>query len=433
MVRCALIFLLLLAPSSAVALSLDGGALDESSSDRSSTDAPGSADAPGTAPPAVEPKVVSQKVPAVAPVKSAVDFQGRARLWTGTAVDSNARRDFVSEEIRTQPDLFFYALGQLEGVLRLGERVRLSGSYDVSGRKFILAPTEDTVVQAAQLEATVALGRFFAFGVGGRARDRRGAERDYTDLVGGALLDFLPDPAIDVRAQISAHRFLFYNRFEYSFWGPDGLISARYRINRRHSVSAFGSYNPRTYNGKARPRPGPEGDRDGDDVADTADNCPDNANRDQADDDQDGIGNACEVPVVRTDSVFGAGISYSYRGPFQFSFSYSYMDQSSISFGESVQRHRLNATLGARLPWSLMLLTSLTWQPAVFPEGVYLSQELTVLEEDENVSSLTVKLVKPLGRYFDLDLRYAGFLGYLPQNDFLYMRHVISFGVAVNY
>ena len=56
-----------------------------------------------------------------------------------------------------------------------------------------------------------------------------------------------------------------------------------------------------------------------------------------------------------------------------------------------------------------------------------------VLEEDENVSSLTVKLVKPLGRRFDLDLRYSGYLGFLPKNDFFFMRHVVSFGVAVNY
>ena len=333
---------------------------------------------------------------------SASDFQGRARLWLGPAFDSNARRDFVSPRLGTQPDLFLYGLGQLEGILRVGERVRISGSYDVSGRKFLLLPTEDTVVQAAQLEGTVSFAKYFAFGVAGRARDRRGAERDYSDLLGGALLDFVPDPSVDVRVQLNAHRFIFWDRFAYSFWGPDGTISARYRFNRRHSVSAFGSYNPRTYNGIARARPGPEG---------------------------------AEPPpeMTRKDTVFGGGVSYSYRGPFHFTFSYSYLDQASNSFGESVQRHRLNATLGVRLPWDLMVLGSLTWQPALFPEGVYLSPDLTVLEEDENVSSVTLKVVKPLNKWLDLDLRYAGYLGILPQNAFLYVRHVISVGLAVNF
>lgn len=333
---------------------------------------------------------------------SAAEFQGRARLWLGPAIDTNAKRDFVSEELSPQSDLFLFGLGQLEGILRLGENVRLIGSYDVSGRKFLFIPTEDTVVQAAQLEATVSFLKYFAFGLAGRARDRRGAERDYTDLVGGAVLDFLPSASVDVRAQVSAHRFLFYNRFAYSFWGPDGTLTARYRINRRHSVSLFGSFNARTYNGDARARPGPEG---------------------------------AEPPpaMVREDNVFGGGVSYSFRGPFHFTFSYSYFDQASNSFGESVQRHRLNATAGVRLPWELTLLASVTWQPAVFPEGVYLSPDLTVLEEDENVSSLTLKLVRPLSKYFDLDVRYAGFLGFLPQNEFLYLRHVVSVGVAVNF
>lgn len=336
---------------------------------------------------------------------SAADFQGRARLWVGPAFDSNAKRDFVSSTVGTQPDLFLFGLGQLEGILRLGERVRLVGSYDVSGRKFVFAPTEDTIVQAAQLEGTVTFAKYFAAGIAGHARDRRGAERDYTDLVGGAVLDFFPDPSVEMRVQVNAHRFLFYNRFTYSFWGPDGTLSARYRFNRRHSVSAFGSYNPRTYNSCARPPRGPEGTQD-----------------------------ECRVPEIpRADTVFGGGASYSYRGPFHFSFSYSYTDQSSNSYGESVQRHRLNATAGFRLPWELTFLTSLTWQPSIFPEGVYLSPDLTVLEEDENVSSLTLKLVKPLNKYLDLDVRYAGFLGFLPQNNFLYVRHVVSLGLAVNF
>src|SRR5262249_1708825 len=36
-------------------------------------------------------------------------------------------------------------------------------------------------------------------------------------------------------------------------------------------------------------------DRDGDGIPDASDNCPDKANSDQADDDKDGVGNACEV------------------------------------------------------------------------------------------------------------------------------------------
>jgi len=330
------------------------------------------------------------------------EFQGHGRLWLGPGVDTNAKREFVSMGVGTAPDGFLFALGQLEGLARFGERLRLLGSYDVGARKFLTQPTEDTIVQAAQLEATVAFAQYFAIGVAGRVRDRRGAQRDYTDLQGGAVLDFLPDAAVDVRVQLNAHRFLFYNRFAYSFWGPDGSLSARYRFDRRHSLSAFGSFNPRTYNATARDRPGPDG-------------------------------TDADLGIVRSDAVFGGGLTYSYRGPFHFSFSYSYFDQTSNSFGETVKRHRLSATGGFRLPWKLTVLASITWQPSLFPDGVYLNPDLTIVEDDENVSSVTLKVVRPLTSWLDVDLRYAGYLGFYPQNDFLYLRNVVSVGLAANF
>lgn len=327
---------------------------------------------------------------------SAADVQGRARLWLGPAFDSNPSRDFVANS-STNPDGFLFALLQLEGLAHFGERIHLLGSYDVGGRKFMLLPSQDTVVQAAQVEGTVSFLKFFDFGLVARARDRRGAERDYTDLQGGAAVDFVPDAAVDVRLQVSAHRFLFYNRFAYSFWGPDGLLSARYRFDRRHSISAFGSYNPRTYNAKAR------------------------------------SASMEETLNTRSDAVFGAGVGYSYRGPIHLTLSYSYFDQTSNSFGESVIRHRLNATAGIRLPWKLSVLGSLTWQPSLFPEGIYLSPDLTVLEDDENVSALSVKVVRPLSGWLDVDLRYAGYWGVLPQNNLQYLRHVVSIGLSASY
>jgi hypothetical protein len=329
------------------------------------------------------------------------DFQGRVRLWLGPGFDSNARREFVSSGIATAPDGFLFGLLQLDGQLRLAERFRVVGAYDVGARKFLGGNTEDTIVQSALLEGTVSFLDLFAVGVQGRARDRRGANRDYTDLEGGALIDFIPNAQIDVRAQLNAHRFLFYNRFAYSFWGPDGSLTARYRFDRRHSLTAFGSFNARTYNANALARPGPEG------------TDPDTG-------------------VPRQDPVFGAGLSYSFRGPFHLTLAYAYYDQTSNSFGETVKRHRVSATGGFRLPWKLTLLASITWQPSIVPDGVYLNPDLTIVEDDENVSSATIKLVRALTSFLDLDLRYAGYLGFYPQNNFLYLRHVVSIGLSFN-
>jgi hypothetical protein len=330
------------------------------------------------------------------------EFVGHARLWVGPGFDSNAKRDFVSPNAQTAADGFLYGLGQLEGQVTFDTGIRLQAGYDLSGRKFWFLPSEDTVLQAAQVEATFGVSRFFNVGVLGRARDRRGAERDYSDLQGGAFVDFLPDAHVDVRLSVVAHRFLYWNRFAYSWWGPDAQLTARYRFDRRHSLGVFGAFNPRTYNADATPRPGPMGEP--------------------------------PPPVVRrTDSAFGAGLSYSYRGPFHLSVGYGYFDQTSNSWGETIRRHRISLTAGVHLPLDFTVLLSGALQLASYPDGVYLAPELTVVEDDENASSVTVKLVRPLVEHLELDARYGFYRNVLPTNGFVYQRHVVSLGLTLSY
>ncbi|MEW5741625.1 MAG: hypothetical protein AB1938_22090 [Myxococcota bacterium] len=326
------------------------------------------------------------------------EFRGGARVWAGAGVDTNAKRDYTSPGVPTQPDGFFFGLLHLQGVTLFDAGVRILGVYDVAGRKFLTLPSEDTIVQDGSLEAAVGIAKSMNVGVLGRVRDRRGAERNYTDLTGGLLVDFLPTDALDVRVTFGAHRFIYWDRFDYSYWGPEGVASVRYRFTRRHSLSVFGSFIPRTYNAMARPPP-----------------------------------DVMPVPPesVRFDSYFTVGAGYSYRGPFHLSLGYAYFDQTSNSYGESIRRHRVSVTGGFQLPWRLTLLTALTAQFSSFPQGVYLSPDLTVVEDDENASSLTVKLVRPIIKYVELDVRYAGYLNFLPQNQFLYLRHVFSLGLAV--
>lgn len=331
---------------------------------------------------------------------SAAEVRGGGRVWAGVGVDTNARRDYTSPSVPTQPDGFVFGLGHLQGLVLFAERFRLLGTYDIAGRKFFLLPTEDTVVQDGNLEFSASVARVLNLGLQGRVRDRRGAERDYTDLTGAVVLDFLPTDDLDVRLTFGAHRFIYWQRFDYSYYGPEGVLSARYRFTRRHSLSVFGSFIPRTYNANARPPPPVDGEP--------------------------------EPPVVvRHDSYFTAGLGYSYRGPFHLSAGYAYYDQTSNSYGETIRRHRLNLTAAFQLPWKLTLLTSLTAQFSNFPQGVYLSPDLTVVEDDESASSLTVKLVRPLTKHVELDVRYAGYLNFLPQNDFRYLRHVVSAGLSV--
>jgi hypothetical protein len=329
----------------------------------------------------------------------AIEFKAAGHVWAGLGVDSNAPRDFASPGSQTFPDGFLFALVDGQAALRAGKSISIFGNYTAAGRKFVFLGSQDTLVQSANLEIDFKMSPSIGVGLLGRARDRRGAERDYTDLVGGAYVAFVPDASVDVRVSVAGHRFLFYNRFAYSWWGPDANISARYRFNRQHSLSISGQFNPRSYNANRNPKP------DEPDVIDT----------------------------VRQDAVLGGSVNYSFRGPFQFSLGYGYFDQTSNSHGESIRRHRISAMAGARLPWGIMALASGVLQFAAYPDGIYLSQELAVIEDDENSSSVTLKVVKPLGEHFELDIRYAGYFNQFPGIQFFYTRHVVSLGLGINF
>jgi len=335
----------------------------------------------------------------LATTAGAVEVQGQARLWAGPGLDSNARRDFVSPGVPTVPDGFLFGLGQLDGVLR-GEKGGVTGSYDVSARKFLFLGTEDTVIQSAQLEGTLFAGRVLSLGLLARGRDRRGANRDYSDLEADAVVEYVPDPKLSVRLRGGAHRFLYWKRFTYSFFGPDATLTTSYRFDRRWSLTAFGNLNLRTYNDVTKPDP---------------------------------LDPKPPPTATRKDNLVAAGVSATYRGRFQASLGYSFSDQASNSYGESQNHHRLSGTLGLRTPFKATLLVSGTLVFSQYPDGVYLSPDLQVLEDNENASSLTVKLVRPLTKHVELDARYAFYYAILPQRSWQFVRHVGSLGLSVTF
>ena len=332
---------------------------------------------------------------------SAVEAHGQVRASLGPGFDSNTKRDLVSKEGHILPDGFLFGLLAAEGRLTFLEKFRLRGSYDVAGRVFLLLPAEDTVVQSAKIEATVAVLPWLNVALLGRARDRRGADRDYSDLFGGAEVALFPANAVDVQVSLAAHRFIYWRSIDYSWHGPDALFSARYRFDRHHSVAVFGQYNPRTYDALAKGAPGPDG-------------------------------SLPILNVTRADSVLGAGASWNYRGGFQCSLGYSFLDQTSNSWGQTTRRHRITATGAVRLPWELTAFASGTLQLASYPEQLELGG-LVVNEDEDFASSVSAKLIRPVGAHVDLELRYAFYFSTMPTAGFGYLRHVVTLGVAVSF
>ena len=343
------------------------------------------------------------RIPLLALLLSApafADAQGTARLWVGSGYDSNARRDFVRDDgsgaVAPEPDLVLSAIGAAEGRVR-GPSVQATGAYELGLREFMRLPTEDVTIQSANLDGSVAVSRQLAVGLDARGKDRRGGERDYTDLSAEAFAEWAPDAAVDLRARGGAHRFIYWDPIGYSFGASELGLSARYRFDRHHSALLFGDLGSRIYQSMTHPNP---------------------------------VVAAPPPPDRRRDQVLGAGAGYSYRGPFTVTLTYSYTEQDSNSFGETVTRHRLAATGGFRLPWRLALFAQAAVQLSRYPDGVYLSDELNITEDDDTHNAVSLRLVRPVSEHIDADLRYSLYEDRLPQNGISYLRQAAWVGLT---
>ncbi len=83
-----------------------------------------------------------------------------------------------------------------------------------------------------------------------------------------------------------------------------------------------------------------------------------------------------------------------------------------------------------RLPWKLTLLAQGSLGLNLNPDGVYLSPEIILLEEDEALNSLSLKLARPLTERLDVELSYAVYDTQLPRNNLFYFRQVGSVGIT---
>ena len=309
---------------------------------------------------------------------------GALRVSAGAGFDSNALRTYDS----LAPDAEASLVGSADGRTPMGP-LALSGGYDFAVRKFMLFATEDTLIQSASGEAAWPVRPWLRPGLTAAAKDRRGSALSYSDLSARLFVDYAPDPTVQVTISGGARRFLYWPSFIYTYSAGEGGIEARYRFDRRHSVRAFGELSHRSFGVDARPPP--EG---------------------------------TSSPRRRADDVLGAGVGYSYRGPFTASVSYAFYEHGSNSYGERLLRHRLTVTGAVRLWWRFLLLGQGVLQLTAYPDGVYLSPEQHLAEDDENHSSASIKLSRPITDQLDFELRYSIYREVLPTNGRQYSRQV---------
>nr|WP_199741984.1 hypothetical protein [Corallococcus sp. CA047B] len=323
----------------------------------------------------------------------AAEWQGSLKGTGRMLADSNAPRDF-SDGVTAGPttDLALSVLGTAEG-RGTGERSQVVGRYELGARKYLDYANEDTLVQAGALEGSLALGTEWGVGAEGHAKDRRGGSRAYSDLGTSLFAEYAPDVRLALRVRLGARRFVYRPDHTADFGGMEVGVLGRYRLDRRHSLSVFGEWGSRRYGPLARPFPG-----------------------------------YVQAPDRRQDGALVAGAGYTYRGPVKLSLTYAFQEVSSNSFGETALRHRLTGSAGVRLPWNVTLLAQGSLGLSRYPDGIFLSPEIILVEEDEGQNSLSLKLARPVSPRVDVELSWGIWSTRLPRNALSYTRQVFGLG-----
>lgn len=328
----------------------------------------------------------------------AAEWEGALKATGRVLVDTNASRDFADPTTKTRGlDQALSLLGSAEGRATF-ERSQLVGRYELGLRKYLGFTDEDTLVHTGAVEGSLALGAELGLGVEGHAKDRRGGTRAYSDLGTSAFLEYAPDVRLALRLRVGARRFVYRPDTTVNFGGPELGVLGRYRLDRRHSVSLFGDWGSRGYGILARMRP-------------PSPSQPPPSSQ-----------------VRREDGALTAGASYTYRGPVALGLTYVFQEVSSNSFGETVLRHRVSGNAGVRLPWRLTLLAQGSLGLTAYPDGIFLSPEIILVEEDEGQNSLSLKLSRPLTEKVDVEVSWGLWSTRLPRNALTYTRQVFGVG-----
>jgi hypothetical protein len=327
----------------------------------------------------------------------AAEFEGSLKATSRLLVDTNAPRDFTDA---TTPgpgvDQALSLLGSADGRATF-ERYQVVGRYELGLRKYLGFTDEDTLVHAGALEGSLALGTEYGLGLEGHAKDRRGGTRAYSDLGASAFAEYAPDVRLALRVRLGARRFVYRPDATANFGGMEAGVLGRYRFNRRHSVSVFGEWGSRGYGIEARGRP----------LA---------------------SGGTSASPGRRQDGALTAGASYNFRGPVALGLTYTFQEVSSNSFGETVLRHRVSGNAGMRLPWKVTLLAQGSLGFTAYPDGIFLSPEIILVEEDEGQNSLSLKLSRPVSERVDAEVSWGLWSTRLPRNGLTYTRQVFGVG-----
>lgn len=366
------------------------------------------------------------------------------RLSLGPAWDSNATRAVSGGGPAADESLRL--LGDLEARFAPTERLSVTLGYRGGLDRFRERGDQDRSAHDLTVAGTYRATRFLAPGLEGRARlrDTRDEVRDATDLSAAATLRAGPVARATATARLG-YRAFDYAAAAYSFGGPFAGVTLRWQPAGRHAFTLGYELSSRAYpEGTAYRHPVPSDEAFISSREAPAPSLEPLPGRPFAGPD-DVPGDPGPVPSTpepahppgpsalgrRHDLAHTAGLAWTWKGPAILSGGYTFSRVDSNGYGFDTDRHRFQVLAGLRLPGEVTATSQAVLQLARFPDGIFLSDELLLVDDEENLSSLSLQLSRELWERLCAEVRYAVYVGSFAEAGIAYERHVA--GAAITY
>ena len=322
--------------------------------------------------------VLALAAPAAAQERRALEWEGRLTLGPGW--DTNVQRRSAGPGVVADGTLFL--LGGADLRWRQGEGHLTTLSWDGGSRVFAENGGEDQLAHLLAASHALQLGEAWVAGAELRRRDQllRDGERDAAETAGNLFVAWDAHQLFAPRLRAGWRRFDWWPDERWSGEGPWAGITVQARPWRRHVASAG-------YEAHLRDHP------------------------------------------ERRETLHQGHLGWSWRGPILLSGGYLLGHATSDRPGYASVRHRFQALLGARLPAGLLLNAQAVLQLVRFPEGFRLDQ-FTVADDEESLSSLSLKLARPIGAGLSVEARYQLHLATFVRADLSYERHLLGTAVT---
>jgi hypothetical protein len=329
------------------------------------------------------------------------------RLSLGPEFDTNVYRNPYGDQgdypVTPDFDIKMLAIGGVDWRSQ-DKRHSFRGEYTLGGRVFMRISDEDTLINQLDAEYSYRAWEIASIGVDFDARDVSIISNDRAYTLGGAnfFSDIRAWQGGLMRLKAGYRVFMWKPDAEYTNNGPAAGLSLRHYFTKHLSLAFATEYQFRMYQGNAYVFV----------------------------DNPDGSRTLEPTDRQRLDNIVFGSIGVEYVHKILISGSYSILYNPSNSAGESILRHRVAAVFTAKPVWEIYINIMAALQYTQFIDGIYVSQQLFLEDDDENQNSVVVKLSRAIGKGFSAELKYGIYWSEWSTDPMSFSRQVFYAGVA---